>query len=458
MSISFLSKKSWHTGTLRNQEKVWIAERSADDEAKRIRELQRQVEDERSDNKLRQLVLASGRAVDDGTAARVDWMYEGPAAAAAEADQRNADAYLLGKEFRPANAGPSEVKTLTEGGEPGCMFLAARPANSANEAFRRLHEDPLLVMRRAERDATAAVVANPVRMQRIQVELERELAEKRARKAAEKEVKRQRKEARREAKRARKGKKREKREKEKDGGDSDGGGHHHRRRHRDERSDGGGRSGGSRSGGKGGSRTDESSSERGGARGDGDAGKHRKRKRSRERGGAGSGDDNDGTHARHAKKSGSGGGLSGGDRDSREEAAPARGGDGSPFRRNEHHRRDRQHRGRSRSRSRFLQSTSSLSSRVSSAAGRRHRRRDGDKCGDAGSGDKDVGRDNGSNIEDARIGRQEEANGSSNGGGGSGGGGTRKYGLVGKSINGDDGGNGGGGGGGGSYGSSTGQL
>jgi hypothetical protein len=41
--LAFLSKKSWHTKNLNNQEKVWIAEQKKEAEANKTKELARQI-------------------------------------------------------------------------------------------------------------------------------------------------------------------------------------------------------------------------------------------------------------------------------------------------------------------------------------------------------------------------------------------------------------------------------
>lgn len=41
--LSFLSKKSWHTSNISNQEKVWLAEQKAEAEALKTKELQDQI-------------------------------------------------------------------------------------------------------------------------------------------------------------------------------------------------------------------------------------------------------------------------------------------------------------------------------------------------------------------------------------------------------------------------------
>ena len=110
--LSFLSKKSWHTSNLCNQEKVWIAEQKAESEARKCAELREQIKVEREREEFDR--LTKGDAVGDrGT----NWMYEGGGAAAAaasgigggggasaareEEEARRNEAYLLGKEYAP---------------------------------------------------------------------------------------------------------------------------------------------------------------------------------------------------------------------------------------------------------------------------------------------------------------------------------------------------------------------
>ena len=45
--LSFLTKKSWHTRTIQNIEKKWIAEQKHAEEQKKILELQKQRQEER---------------------------------------------------------------------------------------------------------------------------------------------------------------------------------------------------------------------------------------------------------------------------------------------------------------------------------------------------------------------------------------------------------------------------
>ena len=141
MALAFLSKKSFHTTNLDNVERVWIAEQKEEAERKKLSgswsfvnyfwaffltfyledeissfriqisnislflyycfncllswtELQKQIEDERQIQELRQLQVASGQKVKT-TDSSLDWMYQGPHASQMEKQKQSED-YLLG--------------------------------------------------------------------------------------------------------------------------------------------------------------------------------------------------------------------------------------------------------------------------------------------------------------------------------------------------------------------------
>lgn len=117
MSLKFLAKKSWHTTNLSNVEKVWIAEQNAEKEKKKLAELQKQINEERQIQELRELQVASGQIVKtvDTT---LDWMYEGPAGQA----EQSAEEYLLGKIYKPKAEQTSELKEVGR-----CLFNKSPP-------------------------------------------------------------------------------------------------------------------------------------------------------------------------------------------------------------------------------------------------------------------------------------------------------------------------------------------
>ena len=53
--LAFLSKKSWHTKNLNNQEKVWIGEEQAKQETLKTSELAKQIQQEREEHELHQI-------------------------------------------------------------------------------------------------------------------------------------------------------------------------------------------------------------------------------------------------------------------------------------------------------------------------------------------------------------------------------------------------------------------
>lgn len=54
--------------------------------------------------------------------------------------------FVLDLQFKMKDKGTSDLKKLEDQKAPGTLFTAA-PATTANEAFRRVQEDPLLRMR-----------------------------------------------------------------------------------------------------------------------------------------------------------------------------------------------------------------------------------------------------------------------------------------------------------------------
>jgi hypothetical protein len=81
---------------------VWLAEKKAAEEQKRLAELQKQLQEERQILELRQLQAAQGqvsKVIDNS----LDWMYEGPMSGAQK--QQSSEEYLLGKIYKPASGG-----------------------------------------------------------------------------------------------------------------------------------------------------------------------------------------------------------------------------------------------------------------------------------------------------------------------------------------------------------------
>ena len=99
-------------------------------------------------------------------------MYEGPmaetgtggAGGTAAADEE----YMLGKEYKPADAGLQEVAAPQQAGS-----LLAQKKPNVNDAFSRMHEDPLLLIRQKQMQARESVVKNPLKMNKVKQEVRR---------------------------------------------------------------------------------------------------------------------------------------------------------------------------------------------------------------------------------------------------------------------------------------------
>jgi len=85
--LSFLNKKSFHTGNFNNQEAVWVAEQKAVQEEKRLSEFNKQIRDERAIQELRQLQADNDPKIKmvDTT---MDWMYSGAQTQKSELDEK----------------------------------------------------------------------------------------------------------------------------------------------------------------------------------------------------------------------------------------------------------------------------------------------------------------------------------------------------------------------------------
>mmetsp|Transcript_33437 Transcript_33437/g.46793 ORF Transcript_33437/g.46793 Transcript_33437/m.46793 type:complete len:191 (+) Transcript_33437:31-603(+) len=162
MSLAFLNKKSWHTATIRNAERVWKAEQKQKAEQKKMEQLRKEREEERQIEELRRLQAASGLNIKTH-GERVDWMYEG-----VHAQGPTSEEYLLGKKYE-GNLGGEEddILKMEKKGGIGSVFLNKK-ANEEMEERARLREDPLVAIMHREQAARAAVLNNPVQMEKIE--------------------------------------------------------------------------------------------------------------------------------------------------------------------------------------------------------------------------------------------------------------------------------------------------
>ncbi|KAM0049818.1 putative CBF1-interacting co-repressor CIR domain, pre-mRNA splicing factor [Helianthus debilis subsp. tardiflorus] len=163
MGMKFLNKKGWHTGSLRNIENVWKAEQKHEAEQKKLEELRKQIHEEREKAEFRQLQEQAGLVPRQE---RLDFLYD----SGLSVGKGSSDGGFKALESFPAKAEPEQPSASTKPSAPGALF-EDKP-QSANDAWRKLHSDPLLMIKQREQEALARVKNNPVQMAMIRKSVE----------------------------------------------------------------------------------------------------------------------------------------------------------------------------------------------------------------------------------------------------------------------------------------------
>ncbi|KAI9592067.1 Pre-mRNA splicing factor-domain-containing protein [Syncephalis fuscata] len=158
-------KKSWHTGTFRNQETVWKREQEVAEENKKLEQLRKELEEERQLQELQRIQESSGVRK---RAERLEWMYAaGPGQSAAT---RNADLeqYLLGKKRVDdiVDAGHT-VDELSANSTSIFQQAMNQKANNIRDTFAKVREDPLLMIKKREQQSLENIMSNPVKMKQL---------------------------------------------------------------------------------------------------------------------------------------------------------------------------------------------------------------------------------------------------------------------------------------------------
>ncbi|XP_047315364.1 pre-mRNA-splicing factor CWC25 homolog [Impatiens glandulifera] len=161
MALKFLNKKGWHTGSLRNIENVWKAEQKHEAEERKLDEIRKQIQEERERAEFRQLQVQAGLIPQQE---RLEFLYDSGLAVGKNNDGFKA-LESLPKAEPPTVAAPSSSSQPQPPLAPGALF-EDKP-QSANDAWRKLHSDPLLLIRQREQEALAHIKNNPVRMAMI---------------------------------------------------------------------------------------------------------------------------------------------------------------------------------------------------------------------------------------------------------------------------------------------------
>ncbi|KAK4439509.1 Pre-splicing factor CWC25 [Sesamum alatum] len=159
MALKFLNKKGWHTGSLRNIENVWKAEQKHEAEQKKLEELRKQIHEERERAEFRQLQEQAGLVPKQE---RLDFLYDSGLAVG------KGSSGFKALESLPKTDPETTASTSTSAKQSEVLgALFEDKPQSANDAWRKLHSDPLLLIRQREQEALARVKNNPIQMAMI---------------------------------------------------------------------------------------------------------------------------------------------------------------------------------------------------------------------------------------------------------------------------------------------------
>ncbi|XP_061354219.1 uncharacterized protein LOC133298857 isoform X2 [Gastrolobium bilobum] len=168
MALKFLNKKGWHTGSLRNIENVWKAEQKHEAEQKKLEELRKQIHEERERSEFRILQEKAGLVPHQE---RLEFLYDSGLSVGKSSNSEGFKSLEGFPKSESTDAPSSSASASKEGASvPGALF-EDKP-QSANDAWRKLHSDPLLMIRQREQEALAKIKNNPVKMAMIRKSVE----------------------------------------------------------------------------------------------------------------------------------------------------------------------------------------------------------------------------------------------------------------------------------------------
>jgi hypothetical protein len=153
MALNFLSKKGWHTWSFQNIKKVGDSELKHAAEEKKSDERRKQIVEERERAEFRDLQEKAGLVPKQE---RVEFLYDSGLAVGRPGGSDN---------FKEAFSKTKEPPSPAAAKE-GSSYVPA------NDAWRKLHSDPLLMIKQRQHEALSRIKNNPVRMAMIRRQVE----------------------------------------------------------------------------------------------------------------------------------------------------------------------------------------------------------------------------------------------------------------------------------------------
>ena len=160
MGLSFLNKKIWHPGSFANIEKVWIAEQKHKELERKAIENAKKVKEEKAIEELKKIQVEHG-LIPASHLNRLDFMYQGPENSS---KINTAEEFLLGKPLN--NESEANKRHFTP-------IFQESYTNPQNEAFTKLHEDPLYNIMKEEMKQRKEIESNPYKIKMLLKDIEK---------------------------------------------------------------------------------------------------------------------------------------------------------------------------------------------------------------------------------------------------------------------------------------------
>ena len=140
-------KKSWHPSTFRNQKRLWEVEEASKKEQQKLIQLRKEKQAERETEELKKLQEQVG--IISTKPERVEWMYS--ACGTSANNDSISEEYLLGRRrhnYKQSDNLNEQVKAISSP-----LLLSNSPrGTSPQDIQKHLREDPLFVIKKAERN------------------------------------------------------------------------------------------------------------------------------------------------------------------------------------------------------------------------------------------------------------------------------------------------------------------
>lgn len=163
-ALSFLSKKSWHSGLQKNQERVWNAERSALEERRKLDELRKERDREREIQELQRMQAEAGGGKKHQE--KVDWMYATPATGSGPSAS-DLEEYLLGKKrvdklLKQQDTQAQAIANQEVG--PSSASAGGNTIQNDRDVSDKIRLDPMFSIKQQEQAAYQALLKDPARL------------------------------------------------------------------------------------------------------------------------------------------------------------------------------------------------------------------------------------------------------------------------------------------------------